>query len=402
MRDKAEPRIAWLFPIAYRSANWRGAYWQPLFGEFVRHFPDTTVFSGLRVGELGPRLAARARYLTFWNKNNRPRLIAILLLLPIIIYMTVGLKPDLVFASGFGECSILSILMKLLRPVRVVVVYDGSSPAVDARRSRFRLLIRRLVARLSDGFITNSSGGKRYLVDVLKAREGTVFSRPYLVPDISFLSAGDGPGPRRLTDMKRPVFLYVGRVTVHKGLPVLLSACAALKGRSRKEYSLLIVGDGPERAAFESQARRLGLESVVRFAGWVEYGLLGGYLKSSDVVVFPTLADVWGATVLEAMAFARPVICSLRAGASELVVHGENGFVFDPGRPEVLADLMARFIDDPSLASRMGRRARELTAGLNPRSAAEGLAEVVRRVLALRHPGGRSRSRPGQGPARGD
>jgi glycosyltransferase involved in cell wall biosynthesis len=143
------------------------------------------------------------------------------------------------------------------------------------------------------------------------------------------------------------------------------------------------VGEGPERSAFEAQAERLGLGSNVRFAGWVEYGLLSGYLRSSDVFVFPSLSDPWGMAVLEAMAYSKPVICSRRAGASELVVDGENGFVFDPGRPDALTDLMERFIDDPSMAERMGRRAREMTAEMNPASAAAGLGHVVRRALDM-------------------
>jgi glycosyltransferase involved in cell wall biosynthesis len=323
-------------------------------------------------------------------------------LLPLGIFARlVRLRPRVIITGGFNLWSAVSLLLSALRKIKVIVLYDGSSPHVDLVRRRLRILARQIMARRVDAFVTNSQAGRAYLVNVLKAGQDRVFRRPYLVPSRAALSTAGGGVPRAIAGLRHPVFLHVGRVSHLKGIPFLLEACAILARQGRRDFGLLVVGAGPERKAWQERARNLGLEDVVRWAGWIDYERLGSYLESVDVFVFPTLTDVWGMAVLEAMAFAKPVVCSRYAGASEMVVEAESGFLFDPYRPEQLADVMRRFMDDHGLAASLGRRSAELLRGHDPGAAADRLAEVVRYVTSAAPSSGSStRSRTPNPPGR--
>ena len=104
---------------------------------------------------------------------------------------------------------------------------------------------------------------------------------------------------------------------------------------------------------------------------------MGSYFNNVDVFVFPTLEDIWGMVVLEAMLFGKPVLCSKFAGAKEMVVHSENGFIFDPHEPQELADYMQKFIREPELIEKMSNRSLQIIEPHNPQNIAKNLKQVV-------------------------
>lgn len=101
------------------------------------------------------------------------------------------------------------------------------------------------------------------------------------------------PAPGRFSDLRRPVFLYVGRVSVEKNLPAFLSL--DLPGTK------VVVGDGPQRRELE---RRFP-EAV--FAGVKTGAELASYFQRADVFVFPSRTDTFGLVLAEAMACGTPV-----------------------------------------------------------------------------------------------
>jgi len=84
---------------------------------------------------------------------------------------------------------------------------------------------------------------------------------------------------------------------------------------------------------------------------------------------------------LEAMLLGKPILCSKGAGTSELVVHGENGYVFSPDDADELADLMQKFLDYPETIPAMGKRSQEIMAKYTPEAAAQCLAKVTELVI---------------------
>lgn len=111
--------------------------------------------------------------------------------------------------------------------------------------------------------------------------------------------------------------------------------------------------------------------------GFVPYERLGAYYDACDVFILPSWEDTWGVVVLEAMVFGKPVLCSRFAGSSELVQHGISGYVFDPGKPQDLANYMTQFIHRPQLIARYGAASRKAMAHYTPGNAAAGLSRIL-------------------------
>jgi glycosyltransferase involved in cell wall biosynthesis len=124
----------------------------------------------------------------------------------------------------------------------------------------------------------------------------------------------------------RPVLLYVGQFIARKGVELLLNAAANLQKEGR-EFSLLLVGNGHDRQSLEQLTLDLQLRNV-HFRPALPPERMPSIYRSADILIFPTLEDVWGLVVNEAILSGLTVLCSKYAGcAHELFLPGN---IFDP------------------------------------------------------------------------
>ncbi|MDP8963322.1 MAG: glycosyltransferase family 4 protein [Cyanobacteriota bacterium] len=378
MDDFHNLRIAWLVPSVEL-----GAYWQPVLQEFAKVFKNTIFYTGLVWPGFDPKvpgadvikIVGEMKSLEMTKTEGYSR--RVMLVSPGIIGHILEFKPHVIFAQAYSLWTLLALLLKPWGKWRFIIIYDGSSPNSDFRDSKLRSFFRRLMSRYADAFVANSHGAKDYLIDGVGAKPESVFTRTYLVPDAKTLQQSLEKIEIADIQLKRPVFLYVGRITPRKGLKALLEACSILQSQGYEDYTLLVIGTGEQREELEAFIKDHNLEAHVKWIGWVEYGRLGAYFQQADIFVFPTFEDIWGMVALEAMVFGKPVLCSKWAGAAEMVVEGKNGYLFDPYQPEELAIAMRRFLDDPKLIDSMGNQSQQLIAQKNPSSAAQSFVEVI-------------------------
>ena len=377
-------RVAWLIPSMER-----GFCWLPLLEEFANIFPSSTVFTGLwprnqssKNLSFNLKVVGKTRFIKLGMKGSSYEKGIIIPPIDIPFYLLKFL-PHVIIVVGFSFWTIIAILLKPFTKWRVIILYEGSAPTIDSRESKLRIFERRLIIRLTDALMTNSLSGESYLVQFLKANKERVFARPYLVPDSKRQFLKEVNVETLLRDTKRPVFLYVGLIIQRKGLKFLIKALSSLKRKGCDNTTLVIVGDGPQREELENMIKEEGMEKQVIWVGWVDYASLGYCFKSSDIFVLPSFEDTWGLVVLEAMAFGMPVLCSELAGASEMVATGQNGYTFNPARdrPEELAEIMRRFIDDPDLIRRMGENSKQLVSSHTPKAVANFLKNIIELVL---------------------
>ena len=234
-------------------------------------------------------------------------------------------------------------------------------------------------------------GGKAYLVEILGAKPEQVFARPYLVPDPQSLLQYPSISTD-LTNSTRPIFLCVGQLIPRKGIRTLLKACHLLQQQSQTtidssssqmaqqsqpNFTVLIAGSGWESKQLAELAEKYNLSSHIVWLGEIDYGNLGFYYQYADVLLFPTLEDIWGMVVPEGMNFGKPVICSKSAGSVELIDHKSNGYSYDPGDFYQLASYMNQFIEHPELIKTMGQKSLEMIELHSPQKAAQSLAKVI-------------------------
>ena len=119
---------------------------------------------------------------------------------------------------------------------------------------------------------------------------------------------------------------------------------------------LLMVGDGPDRAAAEHRARELGVEADVRFLG--KQDPVEEILSIADVFLMPSGSETFGLAALEAMSCGVPVVVSDIGGLPELVINGESGYLCELGDLEAFTRAVRRLLDDEDLLAGMSVSAR--------------------------------------------
>ena len=174
------------------------------------------------------------------------------------------------------------------------------------------------------------------------------------------------------------VLAFAGRLTAQKALDVALDALDAVP-----EATLLLLGDGPERAGLEQGVRERGLESRVRFLGSGSRDDVLRLFRAADVALLTSAWENMPHTVLEALAVGTPVLATAVGGVPEVVRDGENGLLVPPGDAAALAVAIRRVVDDPGLRDRLATAAAPSVAGLSEDASLERiealLATVARR-----------------------
>jgi glycosyltransferase involved in cell wall biosynthesis len=201
----------------------------------------------------------------------------------------------------------------------------------------------------------------------------------------------------RLRRATGPLLVFVGRVVPEKGIGDALAALALLRAQL-PDATLAVVGDGPERAAFEAEARRLGVASQVTFVGAVPPAEVPLYLAAADLFVGPSRRSVEGGTEAQGLSFVEaqlaglPVIATNAGGLRDVVTDGVTAIVVPQADPRAIADAVLRLQLDPALAQRLAQagRARAL-AHFSRDASADAFSAVYARLLGS--PAGGSRSK---------
>lgn len=154
------------------------------------------------------------------------------------------------------------------------------------------------------------------------------------------------------------VLAFAGRLGVQKSLGTALEAVAATPG-----VTLVVAGEGPERAALERRAAELGVDARVRFVGAVGREQVLRLFRAADASVLPSAWENFPHTVVEALAVGCPMIATTVGGVPEVVRDGENGLLVPPGDSAALAAALARFFADADLRARLAAAAPASVAG---------------------------------------
>lgn len=171
----------------------------------------------------------------------------------------------------------------------------------------------------------------------------------------------------------------VGRLAVEKNQLPLVDAVADLRA-SGADVHLMLVGDGPLRAALEQRAVERGISSAVTFTGAMSD--VRAALKAFDVFVLPSLSETFSNAALEAMAMQLPVILTRTGGASEMIEHGKEGYIVDVADlPKQLPVLLDQLRLDKILRTRMAAAAALRT---QREFSWEGMVEAYQSMLGTR------------------
>lgn len=177
---------------------------------------------------------------------------------------------------------------------------------------------------------------------------------------------------KRALTKKETTFVNISRLSWEKGMDVLIDIIKALSQKFR-DFQLLIIGDGPERVNLERKVRESGIEKYVSFLGFRHD--VSNLLEQADIYITASRGEGMPLTVLEAMAASLPVVASSVVGNVDVVVHGENGFLFNINNPDEASEYLLKLINDNALYDSMSIKAYRTIA--DKHSLAKMCAEIA-------------------------
>ncbi len=259
---------------------------------------------------------------------------------------------DIVHCHNIGPFIYGSFAGKLAGSKPVVYTVHGpevSSKSIHVRFQRLPVL---------DRIVAVSEHVRRGVIERLHVAPAKVMTIVNGI-DVARYARGDGRAQCR-TELRvgdeTPVVGVVARLTPEKDHDTLLEAFALL-AKERFDAVLIVVGDGPMLGRAREAARRLGIESAVRFTGTrLDVPEL---LSAFDVFAMSSREEGLGITLIEAMAAGLPVVATAAGGIPEIVQNELTGYLVPPGDPRRLADALLDVLADPARARRMGAEGRK-------------------------------------------
>jgi len=263
-------------------------------------------------------------------------------------------SPDVVISANFN----LWTLTALLLGYPTIIFWEGTHHTERTIRP-WRRRLRQFMVRRAKGFVVNGHLSRRYLESL--GADPSVIHEGGLCADPPPTSYKDRLPPKDTVSKIR--FLFVGQLIERKGVSHLLHAIRRLVDQLENQapFELTLVGTGLDEAAYRTKVRELGIEDWVRFAGAATHDQVWSYYATSHVFVLPTMQDNWPLVVPEAMSMGLPLLLSVHTGSlPDLLEEGNNGWSFDPGSPDDLAERMATYVRQPTLIETHGKRSLEV------------------------------------------
>jgi glycosyltransferase involved in cell wall biosynthesis len=181
--------------------------------------------------------------------------------------------------------------------------------------------------------------------------------------------------------------LFLGSQFERKGLSDLLAALARPE-LLRLNWQLTIAGGGrrkgDEAQQFRERARDLGLESRVRFVGWIEQLRVSDLLARSDALILPSYEEGLPLVILEALGHGVPVICTPVGEIPQFLTDRKTALFVTPGQREELARALAEVIESPKLCTELAEAGRShFQAHFSHKAFTRNLVSIYQRYCGL-------------------
>lgn len=154
------------------------------------------------------------------------------------------------------------------------------------------------------------------------------------------------------------IILYVGRLVYEKGIQNLIGAMPKILN-NYNDAKLVICGKGGMMEELKQEAKNLGIENKVYFAGYCDSKKVQKMYKCADIAVFPSTYEPFGIVALEAMLAGVPTVVSDVGGLDEIVTHGVDGMKSYAGNANSIADSVTALLYDHQLATNVSKKAKQ-------------------------------------------
>lgn len=287
---------------------------------------------------------------------------------------------DLVASKGVEIVEIeetfgISEVISKLKLIPVCVRLHGPWFLNHRYKERRRERLEGNAIRAAD-FVTSPS---QIMLDLVAARYGLNSTRTAAFPNPISIPAQQWERPEVQN------ILFIGRFDKIKGADLAIKAFGAL-AREYPKLRLTFVGPDDEidgDCLLDFARKLLPQEYVERidYLGKLSHEKIAKLRLRHFITICASRYEVFGYTVLEAMAFGCPVVASNAGGIPEMIDHGVNGLLFEAGKVEPLIENIRFLLNSPALAEKLGSAARFSAHLYKPEQMAIYTAEFYRQAI---------------------
>lgn len=270
------------------------------------------------------------------DRKNYHRLKYAFLILPYLRRTINKIKPNVIL--GFGEWFNPFIILSTRFMHLPLFVSDRMGP--EMKTDSLITVSRKLLYRFASGVIVQTNTAAEIVAKKTGAKNIKVIPNPLNPVNVRTLP-------------KKEQIVTLGRLSREKGHLVLIRAFHLVR---HKNWTLQIIGDGPEGERLMKEASDLGLGDRIKFHGHLKD--FGDILGESEIFALPSFYEGFPNALIEAMSVPLPCISSnCVAGPGDIINNGINGILVEPGNHVVLADAINLLIENPTLRKRLATEA---------------------------------------------
>ncbi len=264
-------------------------------------------------------------------------------LLPFNLYAS---KPKIIISGNMGSASLVSMVVAKILKVPFVIWTEEIKVNADDT-SRLQKIFRSILLPRTTAFLTWGNPAKDYLQEKGFSEEKLYYCAQAVDNEWWIKTTKNHDTQKIKLRMKLfgRVFLLAGQHIPRKGFDKVLDAWSRLDRDIQKANHLVVAGEGEENNNLKQIAQKARIPNIL-FTGQKNQSELSEIFSAADVLIFPSLVDVWGMVVNEAMCSGLPVLASKYAGSShELIISEEYGELIDPLDIDSLTQILLKWIN---------------------------------------------------------
>ena len=283
-------------------------------------------------------------------------------------------RPDIMLSAIAGS-NVKILMARMLSRIRVpvIIAYHGFEEYRTGRLSWLSYVSLPLISRMAARTIAVSDG----LRDELVTRWRAATSRTIRIYNPVDFESGNLEISKNDLASRENLILAVGRLSREKNIALLVEAAALMGDQSAR---IVILGEGPERAALQARIRDLALEKRISMPGYSAEPQAS--YKTAKCLALPSATESFGNVVVEALAHGLPIVATDCAGPREILQDGRYGAIIPRGSARDLAKALDAALKDPGDPQPRRERAAVFSAQNGCRVYEKLIEEVLEEVSA--------------------
>lgn len=213
-----------------------------------------------------------------------------------------------------------------------------------------RILAKKIIANASA--VTTLNGRMYTLLKDKYSFNTSLYLIPHGVEDYFFQP------PEFTENVKDVKLITISRLLDWKNIDKLIRAIAKLPNKKRIDYT--IIGEGPEKKALQSLAKKLDMEDSIHFKKTVSHEQLPEVLQEQDIFVLTSFPETFGRVYFEAMASGVPILCAQNSGVHAYIENNNAGMAANPFNVEDICEKLKKLVLNPNLRETIGEKGQNL------------------------------------------